>query len=130
MVSKKVHIARTFPKLLAVVNYFENSYMGQATPEGPRTSPKFLFQFWNHYSTIMVIPTTLAPRRFSSWVEDPSQPSPSNGSGLLWGHPGAASQYRFSSGPSCCTVGLTSSKKQRTSNWELFAICTGFGDHS
>ena len=51
-----VHVAGTFPELLAVVNYFENSYLGQATPEGPRTSPRFPVQFWNHHSTIMVDP--------------------------------------------------------------------------
>ena len=51
-----VHVAGTFPELLAVVNYFEKSYLGQATPEDPRTSPKFPVQFWNHHSTIMVDP--------------------------------------------------------------------------
>ena len=62
---------RTLPGLLPVVNYFENSYLGQATPEGPRTSPKFPVQFWNHHSTFggPWIPSNKWPcGRFSLWV--------------------------------------------------------------
>ena len=51
--SKFIDGQRGTQLLLAVVNYFENSYLGQVTPEGPRsrTYPKFPVQFWNHHFT-------------------------------------------------------------------------------
>ena len=52
------YVARTFHELVAAFNYFDNSYLRQATPEGPRISPKFPVQFGTtlHDSTIMVDP--------------------------------------------------------------------------
>ena len=70
---------RTLPELLAVVNYFENSYLGQVTPEGPRTSP----------FTMGLRPESTEPvLQFR------------NTSGLSE-CTGGASHNRFSSGPSC-----------------------------
>ena len=131
--ASSVHVAGTFPELLAVVNYFENSYLGQATPEGPRTSPKFPVQFWNHHSTIMV---------------DPDYPRTSN---LVEGfhrgfktrvnraRPTVQEYFRAVREEQVTTdfhldrlaVGLTPSKKRsRSSNSDLFAICSGFEDYS
>ncbi|KAL5250491.1 hypothetical protein ACHWQZ_G016285 [Mnemiopsis leidyi] len=100
--------------------------------EGPRTSPKIPVQFWNHYSTIMV---------------DPDYPRTSN---LVKGfhrgfktrvnraRPTVQKYFRAIREQQVTTdihldrlaVGLTPSKKRRTSSRDLFAICTGFEDHS
>ena len=100
--------------------------------EGLRNFPKFPVQFWNHYSTIMV---------------DPDYPRTSN---LVEGfhrgfktrvnraRPTVQEYFRAIREQQVTTdfhldrlaVGLTPSKKRRTSNRDLFAICTGFEDHS
>ena len=42
---------------MAVVNYFENTYLGSVTVDSEeRVSPKFLLEFWNHYDRILKDP--------------------------------------------------------------------------
>jgi hypothetical protein len=51
-----IHIAGLYPELLALINYFEHSYLGQETPDGSRNSPQLPMESWNHHAAIMVDP--------------------------------------------------------------------------
>lgn len=127
-----VHIAGTYPELLAVVNYFENNYLGQATPEGPRTSPKFPLEFWNHHSTIMVDPDY---PRTSNMVEGFHRGFKTR---VNRARPTVQEYFRAIREQQVTTdfhldrlrVGLTPSKKRRTNNDSLHRICSSYGDFS
>ena len=44
-----VHVAGTYPELMAIVNYFEQTYLGLALPDGTRAGTKFGIEHWNHH---------------------------------------------------------------------------------
>ena len=126
-----IHIAGLCPELLAVVNYFENSYLGQATSEGSRTCPQFPKEFWNHHATIMVDPEY---PRTSNMVEGFHRGFKTR---VNRARPTVQEYFRAIREQQVTTdfhldrlaVGLTPSKKRKTSNDDLYLICSRFEEY-
>ena len=51
-----VHVAGTYPELMAIVNYFEQTYLGLALPDGTRAGTKFSIEHWNHHAMVLIAP--------------------------------------------------------------------------
>ena len=51
-----MHIAGTYPELMAIVNYFELTYLGLAQLYGTRAGTKFGIEHWNHYEMVLIDP--------------------------------------------------------------------------
>ena len=41
---------------MAIVNYFEKSYLGLSNPSDTRTGDKYGIEHWNHHATVLVDP--------------------------------------------------------------------------
>ena len=39
---------------MAIMNYFEQTYLGPAQPDGTRAGTKFSNEHWNHYAMVLI----------------------------------------------------------------------------
>ena len=117
---------------MVIVNYFETYYLGLALPDGTRTTSRFNVEFWNHYSTIIVDPEY---PRTSNMVEGFHRGFKTR---VNRPRPTVQEYFRAIREQQVTTdyhidrlaVGLTPSKKRKTRNQELYAICLDFSDYS
>ena len=48
------YIQSNYPQLMAVVNYFEKTYLGSVTVDSEvRVKPAFPSDFWNHFDRVL-----------------------------------------------------------------------------
>ena len=127
------YIAANYPKLMAVVNYFEKTYLGAVTVDSEvRVPPVYPLQLWNRYSRIL---------------RDPEFPRTSN---MVEGYhrgfktrvnrpkPTVQKYFRAIREQQVITdyhldrlaVGKTPSKKRKTTNDLLFKICSDYPTYS
>ena len=128
-----VHIASTYPELMAIVNYFEQYYIGLACLDDTRACTKFSIEHWNHHAMVLVDPDY--PRTsnmvegfhlgFKSKVNRPK--------------PMVQEYFRAIRDQQVTTdyhldrlaAGMTPAKKRKTNNHVLYDICynfEGYGD--
>ena len=51
------YIQSNYPQLMAVVNYFEKTYLGSVTVDSEvRVKPAFPSDFWNHFDRVLEDP--------------------------------------------------------------------------
>ena len=110
----------------------KSTYLGLACPDGSRTSPKYSIEFWNHYGTIIVDPDY---PRTSNMVEGFHRGFKTR---INRARPTVQEYFRAIREQQVTTdfhldrlaVGLTPSKKRKTSNQVLNQICCEFDDCS
>ena len=51
-----MHISSIYPALMQIVNYFEQTYLGLAQPDGTRAGHKYDIKHWNHYAMVLIDP--------------------------------------------------------------------------
>ena len=123
-----MHIAGTYPELMAIVNYFEQTYLGLAQPDGTRAGTKFGIEHWNHYAMVLIDPDY---PRTSNMVEGfhlgfkckVNRPKPS-----------VQEYFRAIRDQQVTTdyhldrlaAGMTPAKKRKTTNHVLYKICGDF----
>ena len=127
------YIQSNYPQLMAVVNYFENTYLGSViVDKEERVPPKFPLGFWNHYSRILKDPEF---PRTSNMVEGfhrgfrtrVNRPKPSVQEYFrAIREQQVTSDYHIDR----LGVGKTPSKRRKTSHEELFKICSEYSDYS
>ena len=123
-----MHIAGTYPELMAIVNYFELTYLGLAQLYGTRAGTKFGIEHWNHYEMVLIDPDY---PRTSNMVEGfhlgfkskVNRPKPS-----------VQEYFRAIRDQQVTTdyhldrlaAGMTPAKKRKTGNHVLYKICGDF----
>ena len=127
------YMALNYPQLMGIVSYFENTYLGANVPESlERITPQFPVKFWNHFDTILAdcdFPRTSNMvegfhRGFKTRVNRPK--------------PTVQEYFRAIRDEQSVTdyhidrleVGITPSKRRRTSNENLFKICDSYATYA
>jgi hypothetical protein len=126
-----VHVAGTYPELMAIVYYFEQTYLGLALPDGTRAGTKFSIEHWNHHAMVLIDPNY---PRTSNMVEGfnlgfkckVNRPKPS-----------VQEYFRAIRDQQVTTdchldrlaAGLTPAKKRKTTNHVLYNICKDFHEY-
>ena len=127
------YVQSNYPQLMAVVNYFENTYLGSVTVDSEdRVPPKFPLEFWNHYDRILRDPEFLRTsnmvegfhRGFKSRVNRP-KPTVQEYFRAIWEQQ-VITDYHVDR----LEVGKSPSKRRKTSNDKLFNICNRYSTYS
>ena len=125
------HIQSTYPQLMLIVNYFEKTYLGLCNEHDVRVAPQFPVMFWNHFDVILIdydFPRTSNMvegfhRGFKTRVNRPK--------------PSVQEYFRAIKEQQVTTdfhvdrlgAGLTPAKKRKTSNKDLYEICSNYSTY-
>ena len=127
------YIQSTYPQLMFVLNYFENTYLGGVSVDHEeRITARFPARFWNHYETILIdsnFPRTSNMvegfhRGFKTRVHRPK--------------PSVQEYFRAIDQQQILTdyhidrleAGKTPSKRRRMNNHKLYDICKSYSTFS
>ena len=127
------YIQTTYPQLMVVVNYFEKTFLGVVTVDSEdRIPPSFPLEFWNHFDRILVNPDFPRTsnmvegfhRGFKSRVNRPKPSVQEYFTAVR--EQQVITDYHIDR----LDVGKTPSKKRKTSNSELFTICSTYSSRT
>ena len=126
-----IHISSTYPELMVVANYFEQSYLGLYSIDGNRAGDKFSIKHWNHYAMVLVDPNY---PRTSNMIEGfhlgfkskVNRPKPT-----VQEYFKAVRDQQVSTDYHLDRLeqGMTPAKKRKTNNHVLYNICLNFEEY-